>query len=273
MATRAPFIVPALKKHTATVIMAHGLGDSGAGWMALAQNWRRRGMFDEVAFIFPNAPMIPITVNFGMSMPGWYDITKLGRDLDFEEAIRHQDEPGVLRSRDYFNTLIKEQIDQGIKPSRIVVGGFSQGGAMSLFTGLTSTEKLGGVFGLSCYLLLHDRIKNFIPGDWPNKQTPFFIAHGEEDEVVKFEFGKQSAKMVQELGVEDVEFRSYSDLGHSADPDEVEDLTRFLHKVIPPEEGARVIYAIFLGIVVWRIAVMLLGIISGKKRDAPIKQD
>ncbi|PYH71076.1 palmitoyl-(protein) hydrolase [Aspergillus vadensis CBS 113365] len=237
MATRAPFIVPALKKHTATVIMAHGLGDSGAGWMALAQNWRRRGMFDEVAFIFPNAPMIPITVNFGMSMPGWYDISKLGRDLDFEEAIRHQDEPGVLRSREYFNTLIKEQIDKGIKPSRIVLGGFSQGGAMSLFAGLTSTEKLGGVFGLSCYLLLHDRIKNFIPENWPNKQTPFFIAHGEEDEVVKFDFGKQSAKMIQELGVQDVEFHSYSDLGHSADPEEIEDLTRFLQKAIPPEEG------------------------------------
>ncbi|PYI03474.1 Phospholipase/carboxylesterase [Aspergillus sclerotiicarbonarius CBS 121057] len=238
MPPRAPYIVPALKKHTATVIMAHGLGDSGAGWMALAQNWRRRGMFDEVVFIFPNAPMIPITVNFGMSMPGWYDISKLGRDLDFEEAIRHQDEPGALRSRDYFNALIKEQMDQGIKPSRIVLGGFSQGGAMSLFTGLTNKEKLGGVFGLSCYLLLHDRVKNYIPEDYPNKKTPFFIGHGLEDEMVKYDFGKQSAKMLEDLGLEDVKFHSYPDLGHSADPVEIEDLENFLGKVIPPEEAA-----------------------------------
>jgi predicted esterase len=86
-------IVPAVKKHTATVIMAHGLGDSGAGWVSLAENWRRRQKFDEVKFIFPNAPTIPITVvrlpllpphsqmligtqNMNMRMPGWYDIVR-----------------------------------------------------------------------------------------------------------------------------------------------------------------------------------------------------
>jgi len=89
----SPLIIPAVTKHTATVIMAHGLGDSGAGWVSLAENWRRRQKFQEVKFIFPNAPNIPITVvsasiiaprsstndvvqNFGMSMPGWYDIVR-----------------------------------------------------------------------------------------------------------------------------------------------------------------------------------------------------
>ena len=123
--------------------------------------------------------------------------------------IRHQDEPGILRSREYFETLVKEQVDKGIKPSRIVLGGFSQGGAMSVFAGLTQKEKLGGVFGLSCYLLLSDRIKNFIPENFPNKKTPFFLAHGLDDEIVPFEFGDKSAKMLQELGAEDVSFKSY----------------------------------------------------------------
>ncbi|KAE8351365.1 putative phospholipase [Aspergillus coremiiformis] len=235
MAPRAPFVVPALKKHTATVIMAHGLGDSGAGWMGLAQNWRRRGLFEEVAFIFPNAPTIPITVNFGMSMPGWYDIAKLGRDVDFEEAVRAQDEPGILRSCDYLNTLIKEQIDEGIKPSRIVLGGFSQGASISLFTGATNKEKLGGVFGLSGYLVLSDRVKNYIPEGWPNKKTPFFIGHGTEDAVVPYEFGTTSAKVLKDLGLEDIQFKSYSDLGHSADPLEIEDLEKFLQQTIPSE--------------------------------------
>lgn len=239
MSVRAPYVVPALKKHTATVIMAHGLGDSGAGWMALAQNWRRRGKFEEVAFIFPNAPMIPITVNFGMSMPGWYDISKLGRDLDFEEAIRTQDEAGILKSRDYFNTIIKEQMDKGIKSSRIVLGGFSQGGAMSVFSGVTNKEKLGGVFGLSCYMLLSDRIKNYTPENWPNKDTPFFLGHGDEDEVVPHAFGQRSAKMLKDLGVENVEFNTYPDLGHSADPVEIDDLEKFLMKTLPMEgDGA-----------------------------------
>lgn len=129
--------------------------------------------------------------------------------MDFEESLRTQDEAGILRSRDYFNTLIKEQTDKGIKPSRIVLGGFSQGGAMSVFTGLTNKEKLGGVFGLSCYLLLSDRIKNYTPEDWPNKNTPFFLAHGEEDEVVQYQFGEQSAKMLKEMGLDNVEFNTY----------------------------------------------------------------
>lgn len=93
MAVPRPLIVPAVKRHTATVIMAHGLGDSGAGWVTLAENWRRRSKFEEVKFIFPNAPNIPITVvspqtlwqaktsltigqNGGMRMPGWYDIVR-----------------------------------------------------------------------------------------------------------------------------------------------------------------------------------------------------
>lgn len=129
--------------------------------------------------------------------------------MDFEESLRSQDEPGILRSRDYFNTLIKEQIDQGISPSRIVLGGFSQGGAISLFTGITNKEKLGGVFGLSCYLLLSDRIKNYMPEDWPNKKTPFFMGHGLDDEVVKYEFGKMSSKALTDMGLEDVSFNSY----------------------------------------------------------------
>lgn len=129
--------------------------------------------------------------------------------LDFQKNARSQDEPGILRSREYFNSLIKQEMDKGIKPSRIVLGGFSQGGAMSVFTGVTGTEKIGGVFGLSCYLLLSDRIKTFVPENWPNKNTPFFLAHGEDDEVVNFAYGERSAEMLKEIGLEDVSFNKY----------------------------------------------------------------
>jgi lysophospholipase-1 len=129
--------------------------------------------------------------------------------MDFEEALRNQDERGILRSRDYFNTLIKEEMDKGIKPTRIVLGGFSQGGAMSLFTGITNHQKIGGVFGLSCYLLLSDRLKNYSPeGELPNKDTPFFLAHGTDDEVVKYEFGEKTAQQLKEMGL-NVEFHTY----------------------------------------------------------------
>lgn len=128
--------------------------------------------------------------------------------MDYEEFLSKQDEPGILRSRDYFNTLIKGEIEKGIKPSRIVLGGFSQGGAMSLFTGITGEQKLGGVFGLSCYLLLSDRIKKYIPENFPNKDTPFFMAHGKEDEVVKYNYGVMSKDALVDMGI-NVEFHDY----------------------------------------------------------------
>ncbi|KAL1992849.1 hypothetical protein VTN49DRAFT_3605 [Thermomyces lanuginosus] len=232
MSSRAPFVVPALTKHTATVIMAHGLGDSGAGWMGLAQNWRRRGKFEEVSFVFPNAPMIPITVNFGATMPGWYDIAHLGPNMDIEEAKKNQDEKGILRSRDYFNSLIKEEIEKGISPSRIILGGFSQGGVMSLFTGITNAHKLGGIFGLSCYLLLSDGLKEHLPnGELPNQKTPIFIAHGTDDSVVKYQFGEMTAKSLKERGF-NVDFHTYHGLDHSADPMEIQDLENFIDKIL-----------------------------------------
>lgn len=129
--------------------------------------------------------------------------------MDWKESVKLQDESGILRSRDYFNTLIKEEMDKGINPSRIVLGGFSQGGAISVFTGVTGKEKLGGVFGLSCYLLLSDRIKSYTPENWPNKNTPFFLAHGSDDAVVPFQFGEKSSQTLKELGLKDVTFNRY----------------------------------------------------------------
>ncbi|SLM33306.1 acyl-protein thioesterase 1 [Lasallia pustulata] len=227
MAGPAALVVPALKKHTATVIMAHGLGDSGAGWVSLAENWRRRGKFEEVAFIFPNAPAIPITVNFGMHMPGWYDITT------FSDLAQAHDEPGILRSREYFNTLIKSENEKGIPSTRIVLGGFSQGGAISIFTGLTCPTKLAGIFSLSGYLLMQGKIKELIPAENLNKDTPIFMAHGDKDQVVRYEWGQKTAQILKDWGWK-VDFKTYKNLVHSADPEEIDDLEAYLKEKLPP---------------------------------------
>lgn len=227
MATAAPLIVPALKKHTATVIWAHGLGDSGAGWMPIAENFRRRGKFSECAFVFPNAPNIPVTVNFGMEMPGWYDITTFG---DLAQA---HDQPGILKSRDYFTSLIKAEIEKGIPSSRIVLGGFSQGGAISLFTGISCPDKLAGIFGLSSYLLLHNKIRDYVKSESANKNTPIFMGHGDVDPMVKHEWGLDTSKTLREMGWI-VDFRTYKGLAHSADPKEIDDLEKYLEERLPP---------------------------------------
>ncbi|KAF2839949.1 Phospholipase/carboxylesterase [Patellaria atrata CBS 101060] len=220
-------VVPALKRHTATVIVAHGLGDSGIGWIWLAENWRRRGKFEQVKFIFPNAPSIPITLNGGMSMPGWYDILSLG------DINRREDEVGILKSREYFHSLISQETSNGIPSERIVVGGFSQGGAMSLISGLTCPQKLGGIFGLSSYLLLQGKMREMVPEDNPNKETPIFMGHGDQDEVVQYRWGKLTADTLKDWGW-NVDFKTYPGLPHSADPDEIDDLENYLNERIPP---------------------------------------
>ena len=126
----------------------------------------------------------------------------------FEDLQTAHDEVGILRSRDYFNSLVAEEVAKGIPSNRIVVGGFSQGGAMSLFTGMTSPAKLGGFFGLSAYLLLHNKIKDFIPSSLPNKDTPIFMGHGDADPTVKYAWGQRTAAALKELGYS-VDFRTY----------------------------------------------------------------
>lgn len=163
----------------------------------------------------------------GLRMPGWYDITSFN-DL----AGREEDEAGILRSRDYIHSLIDAEVAKGISADRVVVGGFSQGGALSLISGLTYKKPLGGVFGLSCYLLLQSKIRELIPEDSPNKKTPIFMGHGDADQVVAHKYGQKSADELTRLGYT-VDFRTYQELEHSADPVEIDHLESYLTQQIP----------------------------------------
>ncbi|KAK5175263.1 uncharacterized protein LTR77_000400 [Saxophila tyrrhenica] len=230
MSSAAALVVPALKRHTSTVIVAHGLGDSGAGWMFLADQWRQQSKFPETKFIFPNAPAIPITLNMGMRMPGWYDIA----DFSGDWTNRTEDEAGIVRSQKTFHNLIAEEIKAGIPSERIVLGGFSQGGAMSLMAGITCQERLGGIFGLSCYLLLAGKVREMVPKENPNKETKIFMGHGDEDPLVKAQWGRQTADKLKEWGW-NVDLKMYKGLGHNASPQELGDLERYLLERIPDQ--------------------------------------
>ncbi|KAI6248899.1 Acyl-protein thioesterase 1 [Erysiphe necator] len=228
--SKAPILFPAVRRHTATVIVAHGLGDSGEGWTFLAEKWRRENKFEEVKFIFPSAPLIPITVNMGITMPGWYDI------LHFSDLNASQDEKGILASRSYFHSLIATEISSGIPSERIVLGGFSQGAAMSLLSGITCSSKLAGIFGLSGYMLLHQKVEELIAQAGNiNKDTKIFMGHGKDDQLVKAEWGSLTEQLLKNLGFK-VDLRLYPDLAHASDPQEIDDLSKFLDDVIPPTE-------------------------------------
>lgn len=126
----------------------------------------------------------------------------------FGDLQAGQDEVGIMRSRDYLNGLIKKEIDAGVPSERIVLGGFSQGGAMSLFAGVTSPVKLGGIIGLSSYLLLAEKIKSMIPEGNPNKDTPIFMGHGSADPLVLPQWGMKTASILGEMGHK-VDFKMY----------------------------------------------------------------
>lgn len=152
----------------------------------------------------------------------------------FSDLHQAHDEAGILKSRSYVNGLVESEIkDHNISSDRIIVGGFSQGGAISLFTGLTIKRKLAGIFGLSCYLVLGDKISELAKeANKVNQDTPFFIAHGDADPVVRYDWGKKTAQVIEKDLGHKVEFKTYRNLPHSAALEEIDDLESWMKKCL-----------------------------------------
>lgn len=119
-----------------------------------------------------------------------------------------EDGAGILQSRDYFHGLIQQEIKDGISADRIILGGFSQGGAMSIFAGLTAPVKIGGIVGLSSWLLLNQKFKEYVPEGNINKDTPIFMGHGNRDPLVLYDLAKDSEKALKDMGY-GVTFKTY----------------------------------------------------------------
>ena len=136
---------------TASVIWMHGLGADASDFYSLVS---QLGLPPEpaVRFVFPNAPKIPVTINMGMIMRAWYDVTEFGR--------KDQDEPRIRQSGAWIDEVVAREVDRGVDPGRVVLAGFSQGGAMALFAGLRQHESLAGLICLSGYLLLDEELSS-----------------------------------------------------------------------------------------------------------------
>jgi phospholipase/carboxylesterase len=205
---------------TGTVLWLHGLGADGHDFAPivpqLVESHER-----PLRFVFPHASVRPVTINNGMAMRAWYDILGLG-------AGTPHDEVGIRASDIEVGALIVRENQRGIPTNRIVLGGFSQGGAISLFSGPRYPEKLAGIMGLSCYMLLED----LLPAERTrvNYTTPIFLAHGNQDPVVDFRRGLE-AKQLLEAGGYPVEWHAYT-MPHSVCPQEIADIATWLRKVL-----------------------------------------
>jgi phospholipase/carboxylesterase len=203
----------------ASVVWLHGLGADGYDFDPIVPALRLPGG-PEVRYVFPHAPIRPVTINGGAEMRAWYDIVAIQRGA-------HEDEAGIRESGEAVAALIRREGERGIPPHRVVLAGFSQGGAIALHAGLRYPEKLAGIIALSTYLPLRAAAGEFHAA---NRATPIFMAHGSLDPVVPAVLGEESAKFLSESGY-DVEFKSYM-MPHSVCPQEVEDIRRWMGRTL-----------------------------------------
>ncbi|MGB5178467.1 MAG: alpha/beta fold hydrolase [Gammaproteobacteria bacterium] len=200
----------------ACIIWLHGLGADGHDFEPLIP---QLGLVDTlgVRVVLPHAPQRAVTINSGMVMPAWYDI----RAADFS---RGEDSAGIRESEQQLQALIRREVDNGIPPQRIVLAGFSQGGAMVLHTGLRYSQPLAGILALSSYLPLADTLATEATA--ANSKVPIMMAHGMQDPVVPLMLALQSRDRLQQLGY-NVNWHSYP-MQHALCPEEIGDVRDWL---------------------------------------------
>ena len=205
----------------AAIIWLHGLGADGHDFESIVPELVGRG---ERAwrFVFPHAPVRAVTINAGMRMRAWYDVKSFERTA-VEDIVGFRDTEGQIRE------LIGREASRGIAANRIVLAGFSQGGAACLYTAPRFTERLAGVMALSCYLPLRDSLAAERAAG--NDATPIFMAHGLHDAVLPVQMGVQSRDLLRTLGYS-IEWHQYP-MAHSLCADEVADIRAFLQRVLP----------------------------------------
>ncbi|TWX59514.1 alpha/beta hydrolase [Colwellia hornerae] len=201
---------------TSCVIWLHGLGDSGDGFAPIVPVLNLPKDHG-IRFIFPHAPEQAVTINQGYVMRSWYDI----KSMDLHNRA---DMPGVLESEQAIHALIQQQVDAGIAANKIVLAGFSQGGVISLFTGLRYPKALAGIMALSCYLPTADKLPDNCHA--ANKQTPILQNHGEQDDVVPMSSGKMANQLLINAGYK-AKWQSYR-MPHSVLPEQLSDISAWL---------------------------------------------
>ena len=203
-----------------SIIWLHGLGADGNDFVPVVEQLRLPNL--GIRFIFPHAPMMPVTINGGFVMRAWYDILEAGL------ARTMEDERGLRASQARVNSLVASEADRGVPPSRVVIAGFSQGGAIALQTGLRYPSKLAGIMALSAYLPLAAKLT--AERSSANQTTPVFMAHGIHDEIVPESLGAASRDVLVQSGYS-VEWHRYP-MMHSVCDEELVDVSAWLSKIL-----------------------------------------
>jgi len=215
-----PLIIEPDEPATASVIWLHGLGADGHDFEPIVAELGEAATRN-VRYVFPHAPRMAVTINGGMEMRAWYDI------VDTDLANR-ADEAGVRASAGIVETLIEEELAKGLASTRIVLAGFSQGGAIALHTGLRYPKPLAGILALSTYLPLQDTLGS--EADEANRSIPIFLAHGSQDPVIPLQLSERSRQLLASQGYR-MQCHTYP-MPHSVCPEEIRDISIWLEQIL-----------------------------------------
>jgi len=204
----------------ASVVWMHGLGADGHDFEPIVPELGLPAR-PAVRFVFPHAPLRPVTINQGHVMRAWYDIRALA-------GARREDEAGVRQSARQIEALIERERQRGVEPGRIVMAGFSQGGAMALHVGLRYPARLAGILALSCFVPLAATLAD--EASAANRDVPIFWTHGVHDPVIPLALAEQGREHVAALGYR-IEWRQYP-MPHSVCAEEIADIARWLGRVL-----------------------------------------
>lgn len=206
-------------KFTASLIFLHGLGDTGERWVEAISDISE----PHVRIVCPTAPIIPVSYNNGTRMPAWFDIKSLN-DVTLEDIN------GIQNASRYVHALVEREIESGIRPNRIVIAGFSQGGALALHSTLTYHKKIAAVVAMSCWLPLSTV---FTPSQvTANRNIPILLCHGNRDTIVPYTFAQLTSFILRGI-TRKLEFRTYSGLTHTTSAAEMIDVKKFVSTYLP----------------------------------------
>lgn len=212
---------PSAKKPDAAIIWLHGLGADGHDFESIVPQLRLPPSL-AVRFIFPHAPIRPVTINMGYEMRSWYDILSMAE-------VREINPQQLQESCDQLEVLIEQEMSRGIPSERIIIAGFSQGGAVALTTVLSYEKPLAGIMALSTYLPLADKVAQ--DKSSANAKIPVFMGHGTQDPVVAHALGESTREQLKGWGYP-VEWHEYA-MPHAVCLEEIEDISAWLAKVLP----------------------------------------
>lgn len=219
-ASRPPIEIETGPKPCATVLLMHGLGADGNDFVPIVREMKEAlAPIGPVRFVFPNAPVQPVTINGGYAMPAWYDILGPGRP---------EDEAGLRQSMATLEGLLACERERGIPSERTVIAGFSQGGAITLHAVCRLAEPLAGAMALSTYLPLHDTLPKELTD--AAKATPVLMCHGRVDPVLPLKMGTDSRDGLKSWGM-NVEWHDYP-MAHAVCAEEIDDISAWLGRVL-----------------------------------------